>query len=43
MEEKFEIICDECSKAFESTDEAATLCPECWAKIIEGEGLGEEE
>lgn len=44
MSETFEIICEECSKAFESIDEEATLCPDCWARIIslEGEGLGED-
>ena len=43
MEEKtYEIICEECGKSFESTDEEATLCMECWEKIIAGEGRGEE-
>lgn len=42
--EKYEIICEECGKPFESEDEEATLCPECWEKIVslEGEGLGED-
>lgn len=44
MDEKFEIICDECSQPFESADEEATLCPDCWCKLVglEGEGLGED-
>ena len=42
MEDKFEIVCDECSKTFESTDEDATLCSECWRKIVLGEGVGED-
>lgn len=42
--ETYEIICEECGNTFESNDEEATLCPECWKKIVslEGEGLGEE-
>ena len=42
--EKYEIICEECGKSFESEDEEVTLCPECWEKIVslEGEGLGED-
>ena len=45
MDEKFEIICEECSKPFESVDEEATLCPECWERIVglENEGLGEDK
>lgn len=44
MEEKeFENICDNCSKPFTSTDEEATLCPECWAEIVGSEeGVGNE-
>ena len=41
MEEKFENICDNCSKPFTSTDEEAKICPECLEKIIgseEGKG-----
>lgn len=43
MEEKFECICDECGTPFESVDEEATLCSECWEKVVglEGEGKGE--
>lgn len=44
MNEKYEIICDECGTAFESDDEAATVCSECWEKLIDfdGEGAGEQ-
>jgi len=44
MNETFEIICEECGKSFESEDEEATLCPDCWEKTVflEGEGLGED-
>lgn len=44
MNETFEIICEECGKSFESEDEEATLCPDCWKKIVslEDEGLGED-
>lgn len=44
MPENYEIVCEQCSKIFESTDEEATLCPECWEKAIslENEGRGEE-
>lgn len=41
MNDTYEIICSECGKTFESEDEEATLCNECWEKIIEGEGKGE--
>ena len=41
MSDTYEIICSECGKTFESIDEEATLCPECWEKIIAGEGKGE--
>lgn len=42
--EKYEIICEECGKSFESEDEEATLCSDCWTKIVslEGEGLGKD-
>lgn len=47
MEEKIELICEDCSKTFMSTDSDAQLCPECWEKAIsanlEGEGRGENE
>ena len=45
MDEKFEVICEGCSKAFETTDEDATLCPTCWEKTIslENEGKGDSE
>lgn len=42
MEDKFEIVCDECSKTFESMDEDATLCPECWRALISEMGDGED-
>lgn len=40
-----EKICDECSKPFETIDDEATMCPECWQKAIdmEGEGKGEDK
>lgn len=38
---EFECICSECSKAFESDDEDATLCPECWNKVVSTENEGE--
>lgn len=43
MENTYEIICEECGKAFESNDEAATVCPECWEKLINlsNEGKGD--
>lgn len=44
MEEKqYENICDVCSKPFISTDEDATVCPDCWEKIVGSEeGKGDE-
>lgn len=44
MANTYEIICEECGKPFDSVDEEATFCPECWEKIVslEGEGLGED-
>lgn len=35
MEDKYEIICEECGKTFESSDPAATVCLECWEKFYE--------
>lgn len=44
MEEKFEIVCSECSKTFMSEDSNAEVCPECWIKLVlanfESEGKG---
>lgn len=39
-----EQICEECSQPFETIDEEATLCPECWSKLIDltDEGKGED-
>lgn len=37
MEEIFELVCQECSKTFESTDVNATICSDCWEKFIEVE------
>ena len=34
-EAQFECICEECSKPFIGIDEDATLCPDCWDKILE--------
>lgn len=34
-EEKYECICEVCSKPFIGIDEDATLCDECWEKIME--------
>lgn len=48
-EELFELICDECSKPFESNDSNAEICPDCWEKLLgkeletEGKGLEEEK
>ena len=36
MEEKFEIVCNECSKTFMSEDSNAEICPECWEKLVGG-------
>ena len=46
MEEKFEIVCSECSKTFMSEDSNAEVCPECWNKMVldnlkeEGKNIG---
>lgn len=42
-QDTFEIICDECGENFESIDEYATLCPDCWQKIVSlnNEGKGD--
>lgn len=45
MEDKmFEAICQECSKPFETPDEDAEYCPDCWAKLVslDNEGIGED-
>lgn len=34
MEEIFELVCQECSKTFESTDVNAEICEDCWKKIV---------
>ena len=34
MEEKFEIVCSECSNTFMSEDSNAEICPECWNKMV---------
>lgn len=33
--ETYELFCEECGKKFESLDCEATLCHECWEKIME--------
>lgn len=43
MADTYEIICEECGKPFESVDEEATLCPECWQSIIENMADGKGE
>ena len=35
LDEKFECICEECSKPFIGIDENATLCPDCWEKLLD--------
>lgn len=46
MEEKFEIVCSECSNTFMSEDSNAEVCPECWNKMVldnlkeEGKNIG---
>lgn len=35
LDEKFECICEECSKPFIGIDENATLCPTCWEKLLD--------
>ena len=40
--ETYECICEECGKVFDSTEERATLCPECWQEIVSGEGKGND-
>lgn len=32
--EKFECICENCSKPFIGIDEDATLCEDCWEEIL---------
>lgn len=31
--------CEECGKEFVAKEEIETLCPDCWKKIVFGEGL----
>lgn len=40
--ETYECICEECGKVFDSTEERAILCPECWQEIVSGEGKGND-
>ncbi len=42
--ENYEIVCENCGKVFESDDEMATLCNDCWIKIVnlDKEGKGDE-
>lgn len=35
--EIYEIVCDECSKNFESEDINATICEDCWKKLVGAE------
>ena len=35
MREKFECICNNCSKLFESEDQEMILCPKCWSSYLE--------
>lgn len=30
-----EVVCSECSKTFETEDINATICSECWEKLVE--------
>ena len=41
MGEIYELICDECSKTFDSEDINATICDDCWKKLV-GENLENE-
>lgn len=34
MEEIFELVCQECSKIFESTDVNAEICLDCWENLV---------
>ena len=34
MEEKFEIVCNECSNTLMSEDSNAEVCPEYWNKMV---------
>lgn len=42
---EYEIVCQECSKLFTSSDENNKVCYECWQKLVDfnGEGRGDEE
>ena len=35
MEETFELVCQECSKTFDSEDINTIFCDDCWKKIVE--------
>lgn len=37
-----ENICEECGKPFETPDEEAMLCPECWEKQFDFGAEGKE-
>lgn len=39
----YECVCENCGNVFESNDEDATLCPDCWNKIVAGEGKDSAE
>lgn len=41
MEETFELVCQECSKTFESEDINAAICDDCWKKLV-GENIENE-
>ena len=41
MEETFELVCQECSKTFDSEDINATIYDDCWKKLV-GENLENE-
>ena len=41
-EKTYELVCEECGKPFESVDEEATLCPECWGALISELGDGKD-
>lgn len=34
-------VCEECGKPFETDDEYATVCPNCWEEMV-GESLKDE-
>lgn len=43
MEDKSEIICEECGKSFLSADSEVTLCQSCWEKIVFGDEDGDKK